>query len=342
MSSQQHQRADQAQFHAVKSVLAHYGLGASEKVAARWEKMMSAGKLTDHDLGRLLDHTGGGDNEGIRKALQSFVSPLTPAQLARHEAFHAKVLPHYMQARGVLKPSAQAVLDSGPAFSMNGTGQVHIDPAAWHQVRGAEFGPLPQSALRSTVEHELAESRMQRGATAERYIPRPFSSHGGPGALIAERLGFQNPDVHAYRDLMRTEATNEADMLKRLRQHGMVGNYVMPLGGRAHRSVDAPQNMRKQQIDLEARRNAEVRSRMSGAREDLLTRYQTHATPEERAQGAPPMLPTPRSDTDLASPEMTMFIDGQLKKLKQNMLANKTRRRFVTPVPDFIATQSGG
>jgi len=65
-----------------------------------------------------------------------------------------------------------------------------------------------------------------------------FASHLGPSAVVAENLGVQNPHVRNFMGLVRQYHPEDAAVQRILRQHGMVGNYVPPLGGRTMRSVE--------------------------------------------------------------------------------------------------------
>ena len=307
---------------------------------------MRAGQMAESDVARLQAHSGGATGKaGIQKALQSFVSPLTPTQLAQHEKFHAKVNPYVERAHGVLFPSLPG---EGDAYTMLRTGQVHADQNTWRAAGEKNFGTLPPSAYRSTLEHEFAESRMVRGEKDKRYIAREFATHKGPAAVIAERLGFQNPDVHAYRDLLREDnplyMPGDQVIQKKLRQHGMVGNYVMPLGGRAHRSIDAPRALRRKQHALDAKIEERKRQIVPEIIPDFREKYRLYSTPSEREQGFPGRLPNPRTDAELDGPEVADYI---LRQAKQKAGITSRRDFFkqenvVTPVRDFIASQSGG
>lgn len=253
-----------------------------EKTAARWDKLMQSGQLAEKDLERLRAHSGASDKAGIQRALQSFVSPLNQQQLARHETFHKKVTPHVERAYGVKRPSEDPLGFSSDMYVHKG--QIYASPASLQQDE-RYFGALPPSSYRSSLEHEAAEARMDTGRSVG-YKTRPFGTHYGPAALIAERLGFQNPDVHALLDLTREanpyfpDAGN-SDMLKKLKRHGMVGNYVMPLGGRAHRSADFDRRDRRRLQGAPEKEELLWLKSLEKAQSD----YRSSLTPAEREKG---------------------------------------------------------
>jgi len=209
-----------------------------EKTAARWEKMMRAGQLSAHDVARLQKETGEKNLAGVKNKLQAFSSPLNPEQLARHEQLHYKLTPHVERHLGVTPTDR-------PAYYAPREDTIYASRGADDKL-SLRFVPyVPSSSYRSALEHEAAERRMTRAFRSGRYnlIANARTAHAGPGAVIAERLGFQNPQTRAFSDRMRL-APSKKDPFdeiihRKLKQHGLVGNYVMPLGGRAHRSVDA-------------------------------------------------------------------------------------------------------
>jgi hypothetical protein len=317
-----------------------------EKTAARWDKMMRAGQLAERDLERLRAHSGASDKAGIQRALQSFVSPLNQQQLARHETFHEKVTPHVERAYGVKRPSEDPLGSSFGNMYSRGE-QIYASPA-YIQETAHDFGALPASSYRASLEHEAAEARM---ATAVGYQTRPFGTHHGPAALIAERSGFQNPDVHAKSELLREanptflDAGN-SDMLKKLKRHGMVGNYVMPLGGRAHRSADFDRLLRRQQamahegkLKLKPEEEASLRQK---AREIMRRKHVDLLTPAERENGlwftddrAPGFDKDPAYIAEIDRLGLLNF-DGQKERRLEDIL-----RQQRTDPKVFLATQAG-
>ena len=255
-----------------------------EKTAARWDKLMREGHLDPHDAARLQAATKASDKAGIQRGLQSFVSPLNREQLARHETFHEKVTPHVEKYYGVKRPSEDPGGHKSNMYTRGG--QIYASPD-WRPLEGL-FGPLPPSKHRSGLEHEAAEARMGMGS-AVGYQTRPYGSHLGPAAVIAERLGFQNPDVHAASDLMREANphlvdSGNSDMLKKLKRHGMVGNYVMPLGGRAHRSADFDRRDRRKMDLARAGKlpiNQEYADKILAARKEELQRLWKNTLPPD-------------------------------------------------------------
>jgi hypothetical protein len=209
-----------------------------EKTAARWEKMMRAGQLSAHNVARLQKETGEKNLAGIKNKLQAFSSPLNPEQLARNEQLHYKLTPHVERHLGVTHTDR-------PAYYAPREDTIYASRGADDKFSLRYVPYVPPSAYRTTLEHEAAERRMGRAVRSGRYNPiaNAQTAHYGPGAVIAERLGVQNPQTRALSDRLRL-APSEKDPFdeiihRKLKQHGLVGNYVMPLGGRAHRSVDA-------------------------------------------------------------------------------------------------------
>lgn len=98
--------------------------------------------------------------------------------------------------------------------------------------------PVDQSLHHAVTNHELAEQAMIRGAASGNYKMNPFASHAGPAALVAENLGSRDADATRVLAAVRGKTHDDAYVQKLLRNRGMVGNYVPPLGGRAHRSVE--------------------------------------------------------------------------------------------------------
>jgi len=188
-------------------------------------------------------------------------------------------------------------------------------------------------------------------AEAEGYQPRMFSSHLGPGALIAERLGFQNPDVHAFYDLARSPAllgwdTGDFKMLKKLRQYGMVGNYVMPLGGRAHRSADfsGPQRRRLAAANAgKLRRNKSEWLADESSRAMLPYMYEDYLLPFERERGLKTVADrAPNFDQD---PAYRAALEEIHKKNTDRLTPDRIagiKDDKVTDPRVFIATQYGG
>jgi len=319
-----------------------------EKTAARWDKMMRAGQLAEKDLERLRAHSGASDKAGIQRALQSFVSPLNQQQLARHEAFHEKVTPHVERAYGVKHPSEDPLGSSYGNMYARG-GQIYASPAFLQQY-ATYFGALPPSFYRAALEHEAAEARMATGSRVG-YQTRPFGTHDGPAALIAERSGFQNPDVHAKWDLLRGDNPiwvddGNSDMLKKLKRHGMVGNYVMPLGGRAHRSADFDRRDRRtnrlvQEGKLQGMSEKENRLWLKSL-EKAQADYRNRLTPAEHENGlrstadrAPGFRDDPAHITEINRIAHHYFYD------ENNRAREDIRELQITDPKVFLATQAG-
>lgn len=308
-----------------------------EKTAARWDKLLRAGQLAEQDVARLRAHAGGAsDKEGIQKALQSFVSPLSAEQLARHETYQKKVFPHVEKFHGFESlPFERALQMPGPQYDP-ASGKLYSDPTTMSRIiRHLGFNEAP-SMQRQALLHELQEKRMadpKYRATARTL----GSGHLGPGALMAERLGAVNPATHALyshiRDHDRAGAW-EREASKKLKQFGAVGSYTPPLGGRTHRSLD---------IALHPTSLADY--------EDTLARHAATAaeemTPRHRKFLARPAswfgVDINKRYREQARTEIENFLtENGVKPLKPMMNLGGPSRFAEDRVRNFIATQSGG
>jgi hypothetical protein len=175
------------------------------------------------------------------------------------------------------------------------------------------------------------------------YQTRPFGTHDGPAALIAERSGFQNPDVHAQWDLLREDNPiwvddGNSDMLKKLKRHGMVGNYVMPLGGRAHRSADVDRRDRRRSQGAPEKENRLWLKSLEKAQSD----YRNMLTPAERENGlrstadrAPGFRDDPAHIAEIQRIAHHYFYN------ENNRAPEDIRELQITDPKVFLATQAG-
>lgn len=219
--------------------------------APRWQKLLQRGRLGAQELGRI-------EAAGGRAGMSSWGEMLGGAELARHRALEQKLVRPYGAAHNIQPHNFPLI---GPATV---DGQVYVDPnsgsllrqfadpAQGLPVRGAAAVALtspvpwpevlmsrirkPQDAgiTRAIQRHELGEAGIMRNQLK----PNLISSHLGPGPLIAERMGVKDPEVWKTLDQTRAMGREDPAVMKLLRQHGMVGNYVPPLGGRVHRSME--------------------------------------------------------------------------------------------------------
>mgnify|MGYP000846921635 CR=1 FL=1 len=220
--------------------------------AARWQKLFQRGRLGAQELQRI-------EGAGGRAGMQAFSSPLSEDALARYRTLQQKLIEPYGAAMGI---QPKQIPGLGPSTL---AGQSYVDPDAGTFLRYAADpsrvtqqagmygmvapGVIPEGIkarlrrpedagiTRATQKHELAESAIFRGMMSGDFKPNFMASHLGPGPLLAERVGVQDPAVHQTFDRLRAISQEDASATRLLRQHGMVGNYVPPLGGRTHRTL---------------------------------------------------------------------------------------------------------
>ena len=220
--------------------------------APRWQKLLQRGRLGAQELGRI-------EAAGGRAGMSSWGEMLGGAELARHRALEQKLVRPYGAAHNIQPHNFPG---AGPATVHKG---VFVDPSSGTfirqfmdpkqnvAVRGAAATALmapgvswpellmrrlrkPQDAgiTRAIQRHELAEAGMLHNGLKPNFV----ASHRGPGPLLAERMGVKDPDVMQALDQMRAMGKEDSSLMKKLRQYGMVGNYVPTLGGRTHRSLE--------------------------------------------------------------------------------------------------------
>ena len=249
----------------VYEVLARYGM---EKIAeSAWQRALRLGQIGSKELGRIaggaaVPSTGRGWLSNIRQNLTSFASDLHGPALDRHRQLQAKLTAPIMTHHGV-NPKNLPVY--GPATVM---GQTYVSPQAGTMIRELAEGSTPRrlaatatmvsgqdlpkglyerfkkpedaGLTNAVLRHELGEQRMSQAMAANKYPSNPFASHWGPAADMAERLGQRDPRVVETMDRVRSTTGKDDPAARKLfRQHGAVGSYTPPLGGRAHRSLEA-------------------------------------------------------------------------------------------------------
>lgn len=99
--------------------------------------------------------------------------------------------------------------------------------------------------------------------TTHAYEAKPFASHIGPAALVAEAQStFRDPAASKYMIGMRQKAPDDAYTMKKMKQFGHTPAYPMPLGGKQHFALDeAVANISADKLDESALAN---RMRMKG------------------------------------------------------------------------------
>ena len=124
--------------------------------------------------------------------------------------------------------------------------------------------PVGGIDTRATLDHEIAEAleRKHQGGT------RRLASHNGPGPLVAERHGLVGDPAafEEYKEMRAGHRANPDDRLiwKKMKQMGATPDRPMPVGGKAHRSLN-------RWLD----RNADMLS--SDARERTMDEAESHA-----------------------------------------------------------------
>lgn len=231
--------------------------------ASRWKTLARAGALGAEELQRLAPHVQN-PAQNIAKVQQHLQAPaqeLTGAALDRYRDLSARrAALKIQQAGGSLsnKPGVGAGSVMGVPFVSPQAGTTIRGFASKNTaVRGLAQGvlasgqdlpeavyrriakPVDQSLFSSVAHHELAEAASQHAAAKGGYKPSPVASHMGTAPYLAENLTQRDAEALAtMRKLRTTTGTDDPAMYAKLKQHGMVGNYTPPLGGRAHRSLE--------------------------------------------------------------------------------------------------------
>ena len=248
--------------HAYEAVCGHYKIAAT-----RWQKMRNAGRIGATEIQHLVGahptpQPGVLHDKRIRDHLSSFVSPLNEAQLGRRQRYEDKALPPFL-AHHQVQPSRVGENPNTSHWELNGVperkpGEVHMSPQDAATFRndgrwGVGLTQASDGALgRAFARHELAEKTIidAQSIGTHPYPVASFATHAGVDPLLAERMGQVDPGVHAFFDDVRKTPSGlpymgEDERATRiLKQHGTTPNYILPLGGRAHRSaVDAVSKM---------------------------------------------------------------------------------------------------
>jgi len=247
-----------------------------EKVAApAWKKMLDAGRIGAEELSRMLPHTPvPGNYHGVPEAaaLPKLLPKVRAALQAPGQELSGEALARYRDLSA--RRAAQKVTNAGGVLANKpGVGAAslrgvpYVSPQAGTTIRGFDSKKAPERGLAGTVmlsgqdlpeaiykhvakpvdkslfssvaHHELAEAASQRAAAHGGYKPSPVASHMGTAPYLAENLGHRDAEaLSLMRRLRATTGTDDPAMYAKLKQHGMVGNYTPPLGGRAHRSLE--------------------------------------------------------------------------------------------------------
>jgi hypothetical protein len=124
--------------------------------------------------------------------------------------------------------------------------------------------PVGGIDTRTTLDHEVAEALESKHQGGTRLL----ASHNGPGPLVAERHGLVgDPEAfEEYKEMRTGRGANPDDKLlwRKMKQMGATPDRPMPVGGKAHRSLN-------RWLD----RNADMLS--SDARERAMDEAESHA-----------------------------------------------------------------
>lgn len=232
-----------------------------------WQRALRLGQIGSHELGRIaggapVPASGRGWLQNIRQNLTSFASDLQGAALDRHRQLQDKLTAPLMAHHGT-KPKNLPVY--GPATVM---GETFVSPQTGTMIRELAEGSTPRrlaatatmasgqnlpeglyqrfkrpedaSITNAVLKHELGEQRMMQSTARGKYSPNLFASHLGPAADMAERIGTRDPRAVEVMDRLRSSMGKDDPRARKLfREHGAVGSYTPPLGGKAHRSLEA-------------------------------------------------------------------------------------------------------
>jgi hypothetical protein len=126
-------------------------------------------------------------------------------------------------------------------------GSSNLLRAKGHEEMGDRLTPRLQSQL-SPVQEVLEGSPAEeigRGlqpvtnAAPQHYEPKPFASHLGPAAIMAEsQQAYRDPAALRVQARMRSTTPDEQAMAAKVKQYGGTPSAPLPLGGKAHRKLD--------------------------------------------------------------------------------------------------------
>lgn len=253
-----------------------YARQAFEKVAApAWKKMLDAGRIGAGELSLMIPGTPvRGNFHGVPEArpLAALLPKIRAALQAPGQELSGEALARYRDLSA--RRAAQKVTNAGGVLANKpGVGAAslmgvpHVSPQAGTTIRGFASKkapvrglamtvmssgqdlpeaiykhvakPVDKSLFSSVAHHELAEAASQHAAAHGGYKPSPVASHMGTAPYLAENLGQRDTEaLGVMRRLRATTGVDDPAMYAKLKQHGMVGNYTPPLGGRAHRSLE--------------------------------------------------------------------------------------------------------
>jgi hypothetical protein len=253
----------------------------SKTAKARWQKeyekeLAQRAGLPPKELKRVITHEQiGGGIADIKKQYQAFASPLkTPEQVQRRAKLDRKLTDWYMRHGDALR------VNPGPLGAINLAGTVMMDPDKFPQFlkniaerSGRPLPNIPESAwpaiTKAVLEHERAEGVQLGNVVSGQHASAAHASHAGLLPLLAERMNVQDPHAVKVMDWLRQLNSEDKKTARALKQHGQVGNYVLPFGGRAHRSAEK-QIIKKINPQLDAPQFQRMLSSSAGTPQDFI------------------------------------------------------------------------
>lgn len=264
----------------------------NEKLAkARWQKeqekqirqqILSQGGTPQDAAKAVVRSRDFGDIRRQKAEYQAFKSPLTtPQQVQRRSKLDKKLTEWYLRHGDALR------VNPGPLGAANIAGTVLMNPDKFPQFlkgiaerTGMPLPNIPDSAwpaiTKAVLDHEKAEGVQLGNVLAGEAASAAHASHAGLLPLLAERMNVQDPHAVAVMNWMRKLNPEDRKAARILKQHGQVGNYVLPFGGKAHRSAEA-QVINKITPELPPMQLQRMVSSAQGAPRDFIA--QTSAIP---------------------------------------------------------------
>lgn len=144
-----------------------------------------------------------------------------------------KLVDHYVR-------NGLAVKYTPPVGPLNMAGMIFLD--ADNLSEFARRFDVPKESIptfaRSILQHERAEGVALGNVLSGLTPSSSNASHAGVLPVLAERAGIQDLATLNAMSRMRQSNPEDAATARILKQHGQVGNYVLPFGGKAHRSAE--------------------------------------------------------------------------------------------------------
>lgn len=144
-----------------------------------------------------------------------------------------KLVDHYVR-------NGPAVKYTPPVGPLNMAGMIFLD--ADNLSEFARRFDVPKESIptfaRSILQHERAEGVALGNVLSGLTPSSSNASHAGVLPVLAERAGIQDLATLNAMSRMRQSNPEDAATARILKQHGQVGNYVLPFGGKAHRSAE--------------------------------------------------------------------------------------------------------